>query len=212
MDIYKEIALENGKTARIKKLTLGELLDFDVLSGYLKILETAKKPLVNVLYRIGDTLAERRKTLIHISELVVWNLKTLEITEADYETIYAAADEMNRRQTKEDNETPEKKYDEDWLQNLYALFAEHGYKKSDVLAMYPGEIQTMIRSFSRRDLIQMADMAAVQHSPQTIIDRLEEFDSDSNTGKVTARQKNISAKERKRLEEKYCGGNYGVRQ
>jgi hypothetical protein len=212
---YRDIKISFGRTVRIKKLNLGESLEWGEYYRYYKFLETIQNTPVKGVLQIGNTASEQTRLLREMAGISIMlddrkadRSRMLFLTKRDLTAIMEQSQDMNRSRLKVgESSSGSASRNDGWLDDLLALFGAHGMEKKEVLSLYPDEILARIRAYKKRDLIRLADHASAQHAPGSIMERLEELDG----GDGAAQKDKISSEEAKRMEEKYCQNNYGAR-
>lgn len=159
LDTYLEIELCKGWKYRIKKLNLGESLEFLI---------------------IWNVYLATREGLDDIIALVAFDDNKLGfLTKEEKKTIGESAREFNYDANKKTEKKTEKKTDkkdknETWLQSLFAYFGrEFGYTKKDVLSLYPDEIPLIIAENKKLKDAENMNMIVIFHKPELEIDRLK---------------------------------------
>lgn len=154
MDIYFEIKIGFGKTVRVRKLPLGERMEFIIAYDSYK---------VNPRPGVERELIAR--TAVNPPRLM--NGK-------DRKKIIAAAIRLNSTgSTRENGEGSAPS----WLQHVLAYFGrEFGYNKEDTMRLYPEEIELMIAENEKLKRADLTLLAGMVHIPRKTLQTLDNAD------------------------------------
>lgn len=148
LERYDEIVLRKGKSAAIRKLNLGETLEFIARYNHFIGLQPGR---------------ERRRALKELSSFCLLK-KPFILTERDrLKIVYAAKNYASLPALRRNGRS---KHRENWLQRLLAYFASNfGYSKEQTLGLYPEEVPPLIEEREKLRLSERIVFAGLVHSP-----------------------------------------------
>ena len=161
----KKIRLGLFRSCIIKKLNLGEMLEFCIylnayrLSNSIKVLNKLLEiSLLNEMLFLS--IKEKKKIL---GEIIAFNA-------------------LNKKQRKRQSKKSEDEDNGKWLYSLFVFFAKNfGFDKDRVLSLYPDEIKHWIEAFDKSRAADLNYLCGVIHYPKTALEKINKL---NETGSV----------------------------
>ena len=174
--------LEGAEIAlKIHKLNLGEVLSYLPVKNNKSVLEAMKLPTSDLTREMAEIFT-RGGLPAGLPEEVIKEIIT-----------------RGEAQNFPPHDSTREKASADWLAGLFAALGKIGYKKDDVLALYPAEIPALLRAAQKATLADCIHTALAVNAPKALSEELEAL-------RTPEERHELSDSEYKALEEKYLKG------
>lgn len=196
-DIYDEVKISWGRTARVRRLRFGEVNEYRILKAGLlaarmgKSVREVKRALMKIITLVSDYLQRSGICLLRVKDMLKIMLAT------DALNGFNKAGTCLSGSTNQASAYKDKiAYDPDWVSEMLSQMAYHYHlNKSEVFDLYPEEIHYLLNAIPQRETERAAFLAEGYHAPEALGKRLKE------TGSRGGHE--VSKEDYKKLREKY---------